>query len=151
MTLTSVCLTLRPWFCEQRSKGRNQTGLSEEELEDPSNMHPFAAHHPPAHFTWSVFYQAAQSCASLRVMGLGVGEATRNWELLRVALLMNMKTQSWRLFPILSKYLCFWRTWELCCHLNIVKPRLLPILCLACTEEGLFWKDIWWRNWETRL
>lgn len=29
-----------------------------------------------------------------------------------------------------------------------VKSRLLPDLCLLCTEEGLFWEDIWQRNQE---
>lgn len=46
---------------------------------------------------------------------------------------------------------CFWRTCGLSYFLSIVKSRLLPVLCLSCTEEGLFWEDIWQRNQETRL
>lgn len=64
---TSVSLPLEAMVLQAVKQKRNQTGLSEEELEDPSSLHLFEARCPLCHFCSSIFfYQAAQSYGGFR-------------------------------------------------------------------------------------
>lgn len=151
MTPTSspVSLALGLWSHEQWSWVRNPTGLGEKELEDPSNF-PCSSLTVP--FSLIYFLKGCtKTCASSwRVMGLVVGKgglgalwatATDEYETAVLKFLSHFDQVS----------VCFWRTCGLSYCLSIVKSRLFPVLCLSCTEEGLFWEDIWQRSQETRL